>query len=157
MWGKGQRGNSVACSTLSQLSITSPTTHKQIGPFWCWFLGGWVCVCSRIPWVSPINCPVRLGVSPTATTPTGFFSQRFWGFISLCWNPGLCRLSHFPVVPPSLFAHKCGTNWSQPLPPPLVLQPLPCHKSSLPQLPIPPTGLDECFFFNSLFVGLPYS
>ena len=35
----------------------------------------------------------------------------------------------------------------------------PCHLSSPPQLPIftPPTRLDECFFFNSLVVGLPYS
>ena len=33
------------------------------------------------------------------------------------------------------------------------------HKSSLPWLPVsaPPTGLDECFFFISLVVGLPYS
>ena len=31
--------------------------------------------------------------------------------------------------------------------------------STQPQLPIsaPPTSLDECFFFNSLVVGLPYS
>ena len=35
----------------------------------------------------------------------------------------------------------------------------PCHRSSLPQLPVstPPTSLDECFFFSSLVVGLPYS
>ena len=40
-----------------------------------------------------------------------------------------------------------------------ILQPLPCHESSLPQLPIsaPPASLDECFFLNSLVVGLPYS
>ena len=40
-----------------------------------------------------------------------------------------------------------------------VLQLLPCHTSSLPQLLIssPPTGLNECFFFNSLVVRLPYS
>ena len=33
-----------------------------------------------------------------------------------------------------------------------------CRKCSLPQLSIsaPPTGLDECFFFNSLVFGLPY-
>ena len=43
--------------------------------------------------------------------------------------------------------------------PTLVLQPPPCHESSPPWLPIstPPTGLDECFFFNSLVVGLLYS
>ena len=49
------------------------------------------------------------GSSPAATTPTGFFSQGFWGFISLCWNPGLCSLSRSPVVPPSLSACQCGT------------------------------------------------
>ena len=40
-----------------------------------------------------------------------------------------------------------------------VLHPLPCHESSLPQLPIsiPPTGLDKCFLFNCLVVRLPYS
>ena len=43
--------------------------------------------------------------------------------------------------------------------PSLVLQPLPCHESSLPWLCIctPPTGLHECFFFNSLVLELPYS
>ena len=36
--------------------------------------------------------------------------------------------------------------------------PLPCCKSFLPWLPVsaPPTSLDECFFFISLVVGLPY-
>ena len=40
----------------------------------------------------------------------------------------------------------------------LVLQPPPCP-SPLHPLPIsaPPTDLVECFFFNSLIVGLPYS
>ena len=32
-----------------------PATHKQIGPFWSWFPGGWVCVHSRTLWVSPVN------------------------------------------------------------------------------------------------------
>ena len=46
-----------------------------------------------------------------------------------------------------------------PAPPRWVLQLPPCLESSLPQLPIsaPPTGLDECFVFISLVVGLPYS
>ena len=39
--------------------------------------GGWFCVHSRTLWVSPMTSPVRLGVSPAASTPTGFFSQRF--------------------------------------------------------------------------------
>ena len=38
----------------------------------------WVCVCSRPLWVSPMNSPVRLEVSPPAvSTPTGVVSQRF--------------------------------------------------------------------------------
>ena len=41
----------------------------------------------------------------------------------------------------------------------LVHQLLSCSECSPPWLPIstPPTGLDECFFFNSLIVGLPYN
>ena len=38
--GEGPRGNCAACSTLCRLSVTSPATHKQTGPFWCWFPGG---------------------------------------------------------------------------------------------------------------------
>ena len=40
-----------------------------------------------------------------------------------------------------------------------LCQPPPCGESSPPRLPnsAPPTGLDECFFFNSLVVRLPYS
>ena len=148
MSGRGLRGNNASCSALGCLPVSSPTTHKQIGPFWCWFPGGWVCVHSRTLWVSPMNSPVRLVVYPTTSTPTGFFSRRFWGFISLCWNPGLCGLSHFSVVPHGLSTGKCGT---------------PCStsrcESSPPWLPIsaPPTSLDECFFFNSLVIRLPYS
>ena len=55
---------------------------------------------------------MRLGVSLTATTPTGFFSQRFWSFISQHWNPGLLGLSCSAAVPPHLSARECGTAWS---------------------------------------------
>ena len=47
-------------------------------------LGGWFCVQSRTLRVSPTNSSLRLGVCPTATTSTGFFSQRFCGFLSSC-------------------------------------------------------------------------
>ena len=105
----------------------------------------WTCVCSRSLLVSPTNSPVRLGVSLTAAIPTEFSSQRFWGFTSPCWNLRLHGLSHSPVVSPSLAM--------------LVCQSLPCLVSSLPPLPvsIPSPSLDECFFFNSLVVGLPQS
>ena len=107
MWGRVLRMNNAACSALCQVSVISTTTHKQIGLFWCWFMSGYVCVHTRTLWVSPVNCPVRLRVSPTASTLTGVFSQRSWGFISLHWNPGLCGLSHSPVVPPLLSACTC--------------------------------------------------
>ena len=127
-------------------------------PFWCWVPGGWVCVHARTLGVSPVNSPVRLGVSPTATIPTGFYTQRLWGFISPRWNPGLHGLSRSPVVPPSLSTCKRGTAQSSS---PCLTHPgpPPCLESSLPQLPVsaPPTGLDECFFFNSLVIGHLYS
>ena len=104
-----EEGNNTACWALGQLSVTSSTIHKQIGPFWCWLLVGWFCVCSRTLWFFPRNSPVRLGVYPPATSPTGFFSQKVWGFISPWWNPGLLGLFLFPVVSPSLSVHKCGT------------------------------------------------
>ena len=37
--GGGPRGTNATCSALSQLSVTSPTIYKQIGPSWCWFSG----------------------------------------------------------------------------------------------------------------------
>ena len=161
--GGGVREGTVLLAPLSAgfQSLPPPTTHNQIEPFWCWFPGGWVCIYSRTQWVSSMNSPVRLGVSLTATsTPTGVFSQRFWGFISLHWSPGLHSLSGTPLVPPCLSALGCGTDCSTshqlagPGPPatasPWVLS------ARLP-ISIPPTSLDECFFFNSLVVGLLYS
>ena len=114
MWRRGPKGNSAACSALSCLSVTSSISHKQIGPFWCWFLGGWVCVRSRSLWVSPRNSPVRLGVSPAAITPHRVFQL------------GVLRL-YFPTLEPwfaqcfllpsfsSMFIHMqmwavCSTN-----------------------------------------------
>ena len=54
------------------------------------------------------------------------------------------------VALPSLF-HNPPPHW--------VCQSPSCCKSSPPRLSIsaPPTGLDECFFFNSLAFRLPYS
>ena len=149
MWGRGSRGDSVTGSALLVFS------HFLCYPQSNWALlvlisSGWVCVHSRSLWVSPMNSPLRLGVSSTATsTPTGDFNQRLWGFISSCWNPGFCSQPHSLVIPPGLSAHKCGIPQSS--------SHLGCE-SSLPWLPVsaPSTGLDGCFF-NSLIVGLPYS
>ena len=160
MWGRGPRGNNANCSALGQLSVTSPISYQQIGPVWCWFPGVWACVSFRTLWVSPTNSSVRLGVSPTATTPTGLRSQRFWGFLSPHWTLGcavcLAPQSFLPVYPHSNVGPPGPPAAALPAP---VLQLLPCHMSSPPWLPVsvPPTGLSEYFFFNSLVVEFPYS
>ena len=98
-----------------------------------------------------MNSPVGLGDSPATITPTGFYSQRFLR-LSFPWlEPWLAR---------SVLLRSCSSQficmqiWDYP-----VLQPPPFCASSLPQLPIfaPSTSLNECFFFNSLVVGLSYS
>ena len=65
--------------------------------------------------------------------PHRCFQSEAWGFISLCLNSGLHGLSPGPAD---------------------ALQ-----RVLSARLPIsaPPTSLDECFFFISLVVGLPYS
>ena len=95
MWGKRQRGNNAACSALCWFSITSPATHKQIGPFWRWFPGGWVCVPSRTLWVSPTNCPMRLsGSSSHHCNPHRYFQ---WEALRL----------YFPALEPWVAARVC--------------------------------------------------
>ena len=55
-----------------------PLPTSKLGPSGADFSGGQFCVCSRTLWVSPMNFPVRLGVSPTAaSTPSCVFNQRF--------------------------------------------------------------------------------
>ena len=82
MWGRNLRGNHATCSALGWPSVTSSATNKQIGFFWCWYLGRWFSVHSRTLWVSPTNFPVRLGVSPAAATPTGFTVRGFEALFS---------------------------------------------------------------------------
>ena len=95
--------------------------------------------------------PMRLGVSLSTTTPTDFYSWRFLRLFSPALEPWVVW---FLSLPSCLSWFFCMQMWDR-----LVLQPLPCHESSPPLLPIstPPTGLDECFFFNSLIVGLLFS
>ena len=159
MWGRGPRGSNGTCSTLCQPSVSSPTAHKQSGPFWCWFLCGWVCICSRTLWVSPTNSPLRLGVSPAAaSTPKGFpisglrlyFSEvEPWGCavcfapplflpVYLCTNVGL-QATAFRGLP----AASCqpAAAWTAPLhnpPPRWVHQPLSYCESSPPSCASPP-------------------
>ena len=89
------------------------------------------------------------------------------------WSPGLRSLLCSPAIPPCANVGPQGlpattlwgllaAAWPAPLhnlPPRGVHQPPPFCESSPPGLPVsaPPTGLDECFLFISLVVGLPYS
>ena len=104
----------------------------------CCFLSGWVCVCSRTQWVSPTNSPVRLGVSPAATsTPTGVFNQWFEALFPHAGVVGctVCHrvhqlLPHWPAAALPTLLHSPPPCW--------VHQPPPCHESSLPGCLSPP-------------------
>ena len=138
----------------------------------------WVGLCCFMSlWVSPTNSHVRLGVCPAATsTPTGVFNQRFEAlfprtgalFCTVC-SPPLLFLLVYLCVNVGSWGLSAVSLWGLPaaaLPtrlhnpsPRWVRQPPLCRESSLPWLPVsaPPTGMDKCFFFISLVVGLPYS
>ena len=138
MWGRGPIGSNGSCSTLCQFSVTSSATHNQIGPFWCCFPSGWVCVHSRTLCVSPMNSPVRLGVSPAAaSTPTGVFSQWFEALFPHTGTLGcvVCHPVHqlLPRRPAAAFPTQLHN-----LPPCWVCQPPPCCESSPPSCPSPP-------------------
>ena len=103
---------------------------------------------------------MRLGVSPTtASTPTCVFNQRFEALFPYTGALGyaVCHPVHqlLPRWPAAALSPSLAPQSATLLGPPAST----CCKSSLPWLPIsaPPTGLDECFFFISLVVGLPYS
>ena len=103
---------------------------------------------------------MKLGVSPAAAlTPTGVFSQWFEAlFPSPHWNSGLLHLSPGPPAAASLascsFAHSAPQSATSLGPPAATL--LQVLSAQLP-ISAPPTSLDDCFFFISLVVGLPYS
>ena len=106
-----------------------------------------------------MNFPVRvlLGVSPAdPPTPTGVFNQWFEALFPRAGTLGctVCHLVH--QLLPRRPAAALPTPLHNPhpgLPATALLRVLSA------QLPgsTPLTGLDECFFFISLVVGLPYS
>ena len=116
MWGRGPRGNNAACLALWWFSITSLTTKNQIGSFWCWFLGGWVCVCSRTLCVSPRSSPVRLKFLPLTRQPPQLFSVRGLRLYFPKLEPWVAWSVSPLVVPPGLSARECGTAQSATLP-----------------------------------------
>ena len=125
MWGRGPRGNSTACSASVWLSVTSSTTHKQIlgSPGVDSQVGGVVYLlgpCGSLQWTLLWGWAFL----PLPQPPQVFSVRGFEALSPPCWNPGLCSLSHSPVVPPGLSAGKCGTACSAS-----------CHLASSPLLP----------------------
>ena len=150
-WEEGSE-REQCCLLGSWLAFSHfPATHKQIGPVWSWFPGGWVCVHSRTPCLPPTDSPVKLGVPLTAVTPIGLYSHRFWCFIFLALEPWFAWSVSLPRFSSQFICMRMLVHPVHQLPH--------CLSSSMPWLPIstPPTNLDECFFFNSLVVRLPYS
>ena len=160
--GEGLRGSNGARSILHRISATPSATHNQTGPLWCWFPSGWACAHSRPLWVSSMNSPVRLGVSPAGdSTLTGVFNQRFEVLFPCAGALGLHGLFHSPFFLPVYLCMNVGpqgrpVTTSQDLPaapcrpaaalpallhnpPPCwVRQLLPCCESSLPGCQSPP-------------------
>ena len=136
--------------SLLVLSLPLPPTSK-VGPSGADIrVGGFAYV------QDPVNLSNELSseagsFSRCHLNPHGCFQSVVWGFISSHWNSGLCGLSPGPpgagqlqLCPPcSIICHFVAT--------------LPWVLSTWLPLSDPPTSLDECFFFISLVVGLPYS
>ena len=89
-------------------------THNQTGPLWCLFPSGWACAHSKPLWVSPRTSPVRLGVSPAASTPRGAFNQRVEALFPGARALG-CAVCFAPRRSPGLSVCECGVPGCYPL------------------------------------------
>ena len=110
-----------------------------------------------------MNSPVRLGVSPAPSNLSQRFSVR--GFEALFPHAGtlgctVCLTSQFFLLfylwDSLLFQRPPHLLYCLTCPGPPAAAFLGILSAWLP-VSSPPTGLDECFFFNSLVAGLPYS
>ena len=129
-------------------------------------------VSTQVPspfWALSEESPENPTVSSAAPTPTGFYSQKIWGLISLALEPwaGWLVWGWDPLLlkyPSRFFStmHGCGTTRSAssrlsvPLCVSAPLHAFPCLSVYL-HISILLTHLDDCGFFKSLVVGLPYS
>ena len=168
MWGRGQRGNSAACSALAPLSVMSLTSHSGLCPLGTDSQGGGLVyvlgLCESLQqtllWDWESLLPLQF---PQVFAARGFealfpcarslgclvhLTPQLFLLAYLCihvGHPGLPSAPHLRLTcaSPALVCHQL----------------LPCRESSPTWLPIssPSTSLDECFFFNSLVFGLPWS
>ena len=90
---------------------------------------------------------MRRGVSTAGTTPLGVFTQRFEALFPHAGTLG-CT---FCLVPQFFIPVYAQQMWDYPA------TALPRVLSTWLSISTPPPSLYECFFFNSLVVGLPCS
>ena len=157
----GERSEREQCHLLSSLLAFSHfLCHSQVN--WALLVlipCGWVCAHSRTLWVSPAAFLCGCNFLQLLPQPPQVFPVRDLRLYFPALEPWVGR-SVLLSRCSSLFIHM--QMWDCPLcqhlPTPVLQQP-PWHQSSPPELLIstPPTGLNECFFFNSLVVRLPYS
>ena len=79
---------------------------------------GWVCICLKTVWALSVNFPENPEASSAAPTPTGFYSQKLWGFIFPALEPwtvrsGLGLGSLAPKVSLLIFIHHTSM-WDHP-------------------------------------------
>ena len=121
MWGRGSRGNALAWLLAGFQSLAPLPTSKLGHSGADSWVGGFVCILG--PCGSPMNSPVRLGVSPAASTPTGFFQSevlRLYFPVLEPWVAWSISLPRFflPVYPhanmglPPLPAYTVSPTWS---------------------------------------------
>ena len=112
MWRRGPRGNNATCLAFSRLSVTSSTTHEQIGSFWCCFpVSGFVYIlgpCGSLQWTLLWGWEFLLPLQP----PHIFLVKGFEALFAHVGILVLHGLSYSPVVPVGLSARKCGTTQS---------------------------------------------
>ena len=137
---RGEGSHREQWCSLHSLQVFSHSLHYPQSK-WAFVVllpSGWICVCSGTLWVSPMNSPVRLGVSPAgASTPTSVFNQRFEALFPHAGTLG-CEVCHpvhqllprWPAAALPALIHSPPPRW--------VHQPPPCCASSLPGCPSPP-------------------
>ena len=108
-----------------------------------------------------MDFPENPAVYSVAPTPTDFYSQKLWGSISQVQNLSLWGLAwgwdcSLPRYPPDFYTPHVNMGPSIPSPPLCATL---CLLASSPYLHVsaPPILLEECSFFKSLVVRLPYS
>ena len=154
VWRRAQKGdNAVAwplefclwgsCpQPLAWVPDPSISSHMPgISPATAWSPEGVSLHRSSVPWGPWKRRLLRIPVSSTAPIPTGYYSQKLWELIFLTLEPwaGWYGVSGVPYswgISILSTTVGCGT----------------ARSASLRLW----THLDECDFFNSLVVGLPY-